>query len=87
MTESRPVYIPEPPETFTERNTREPLTEIHAGKVVAWFFDGVKFLHANGTIHGGLYPRSIKIKHSGPWSIQLTRHWITSLCGLGYTDL
>ena len=66
-----PVYISEPPETFAERNTREPLTEIDASEVVAWFFEGVKFSHPNGTIHGGLYPGSIKLKHYGPWSIQL----------------
>ena len=29
-------------------------------------------MHANGIVHGGLYPGCIRIKHSSPWSIRLS---------------
>ena len=67
-----PVYLPEPPETLTDRQTREPLTEIEAGRVLGQVLEGLEFLHANGIIHGGLCPSSIRIEHSDPWLIKLS---------------
>lgn len=67
-----PVYLPEPPETLAERHTREPLMEIDVAEVLAQVFEGLKFLHANDIVHGGLYPGNIRIKHSGSWSIRLS---------------
>ncbi|CAF9919808.1 MAG: hypothetical protein ALECFALPRED_001307 [Alectoria fallacina] len=67
-----PVYLPEPLETLADRHIREPLTEIEAGDVLAQVFEGLKFLHTNGIVHGGLYPGNIKIKHSHPWPVKLS---------------
>ena len=67
-----PVYLPEPPETLKDRHLSAPLTEIDTGQVLAQVLEGLKFLHVNGIIHGSLYPGSIRIKHSNPWSIVLT---------------
>ena len=67
-----PVYLPEPLETLADRHIREPLTEIETGDVLAQVFEGLKFLHTNGIVHGGLYPGNIKIKHSHPWYIKLS---------------
>ena len=54
-----PVFLSEP-------------REIDAGEVLAQVFEGLKFLHANGPVHGGLCPDSIRIKRSDPWSIKLS---------------
>ncbi|KAL9132554.1 MAG: hypothetical protein Q9175_006272 [Cornicularia normoerica] len=71
-TEYMPVYLPEPPETLADRHIRAPLSEIDVGEVLAQVFEGLKFLHANAIIHGSVYPGNIRIKHSDPWSIQLS---------------
>ena len=71
-TEYMPVYFPEPAETLADRQGRETLTEIDAGEVLAQVFEGLKFLHKNHIVHGGLFPGNIRIKHSGPWSIRLS---------------
>lgn len=67
-----PVYLPEPPESLADRQISAPLTEIDAGQVLAQTFEGLKFLHENGIVHGGLYPGNIRIKRSDPWSIKLS---------------
>lgn len=70
--EYMPVYLPEPPETLADRHIREPLLEADAAEVLAQVFEALKFLHANDIVHGGLYPSSIRISHSSPWSIKLS---------------
>lgn len=40
--------------------------------MLAQVFEGLKFLHANGLVHGGLCPDSIRIKRSDRWSIKLS---------------
>ena len=67
-----PVYLPEPPGALVDRHTREPLTLVDANQVLAQVFEVLKFLHANGIVHGGLYPGSIRILHSAPLSISLS---------------
>ena len=68
-----PVYIPEPQETLADRlASRGPLQEGLAGLVLVQVFEGLKFLHENGMIHGGLYPGSIRFEHPlKPWNVQL----------------
>lgn len=70
--EYMPVYLPEPPETLADRHIKERITEIETVQILAQIFEGLKFLHTNGMVHGGLYPGSIRIKHSAPWSIKLS---------------
>ena len=81
-----PVYLPEPLETLEDRDLIEPLTETDAGEVLAQIFEGLKFLHANGIVHGGLYPGSIKIKHAHPWLIQLSDIGLNPYVDLEYPE-
>ena len=67
-----PVYLPEPQETLADRLGREPLIVAEAGLVLAQIFEGLRFLHEHGIVHGSLYPGSIRIKQSSPWLIQLS---------------
>ena len=69
-----PVYFPEPQETLADRlASRGPLQESLAGLVLVQVFEGLKFLHENGMIHGSLYPGSIRFEHpSKPWNVQLS---------------
>ena len=69
-----PVYLPEPQETLVDRlASRGHLQEGLAGLVLVQVFEGLKFLHENGMIHGGLYPGSIRFEHpSTPWNVQLS---------------
>lgn len=72
MTEYMPVYLSEPPETLADIHAKIPLTEIDAAEVLAQTFEGLKFLHANGIVHGSIHPGSIRISGSNPWSIRLS---------------
>ena len=69
-----PVYLPEPQETLADRlASGGQLREGLAGLVLVQVFEGLKFIHDNGMIHGGLYPGSIRFEHpSKPWNIQLS---------------
>lgn len=71
-TEYMPVYLPEPQETLADIQVRGLLTESQAGLLLAQIFEGLNFLHENNIVHGSLYPGSIRIKHSNPWSIKLS---------------
>ena len=59
-----PVYLREPPETLTDILRQEDLGEIEACHMITQILDGLKFLHANGIVHGGICPGSIRIKSS-----------------------
>ena len=67
-----PVSLHQPQETLAERNLMQPLTAADAGQVLAQVFEGLRYLHENGIIHGCVCPGSILIEHSSPWSIKLT---------------
>ena len=67
-----PVYLPEPPGTLTERLNSGSLGERDVGELLGQVFEGLKFLHAKGIVHGGLCPDSIRIESFRPWSIRLS---------------
>ena len=67
-----PVYLPEPPETLTDRLRNELLSPRDTGDVLGQVLEGLKFLHAKGMVHGGLCPDSIRIERYKPWSIKLS---------------
>ena len=67
-----PAYLAEPPVTLTERLNKGSLGERDAGEILGQVFEGLRFLHANGIVHGGLCPQSIRIASFTPWSIKLS---------------
>lgn len=69
-----PVYLSQPQVTLADQLSRGrgPLTEGDAGQVLAQIFEGLRFLHEHGVIHGSICPSSVMIERSSPWSIKLS---------------
>lgn len=67
-----PVYLSQPQVTLADKLGRGSLAEGEAGQVLAQIFEGLRFLHENGIVHGCICPGSIMIEHSSPWSIKLS---------------
>lgn len=67
-----PVYLSQPQVNLADKLARGPLTEGDAGQVLAQIFEGLKYLHEHGIVHGCICPGSIMIEHSSPWSIKLS---------------
>ena len=67
-----PVYLAEPPVTLSDKLNRGSLGERDTGEILGQVFEGLKFLHAKGLVHGGLCPHSIRIESFRPWLIRLS---------------